>query len=167
MFQGLVNFSGTGASVLLVAYVIGGAVMLGAAFLPGNTALFRGVSGVLGLVLALWALKVLMFGGLIFLSAVVLLLPLVLLVRGVTATVGWATSRPSIASGLPGRHLPPARPHPATRQFTGMSEPGYHGDGMRTARVHQEYPAQPYAVPRQRTPMPAAPEATPARHRAS
>jgi len=167
VFQGLVNFSGTGGSAMLLAYIGGGLVMFGAAFLPGNTVLFRGVSGILGLVLALWALKVFLFGGTIFLSVVVLLLPLVLLVRGVTATVGWATSRPAISSALSGGHLPPARPHPATRQFTGVSEPGYHGNGMRPARVHDEYPAQPYAVPRQRTPMPMAPEVTPARHRAS
>jgi hypothetical protein len=69
--------------------------------------------------MAVWAVKVLVFGGVIFLSRFVLLVPLLLLARGVIGTVRRAAQRPPAAADVLPTYLPPPRPHPAARQFGG------------------------------------------------
>jgi hypothetical protein len=110
VLHSLMFVNGESAEVLLVAYLIAGIATFGAAFLPGNPPLYRVICLMLGGVMAAWATKVMMFGGMLFVNALVLLGPVALLIWGGVGMVR------SIASRAPS---PARRPHPATRQFGG------------------------------------------------
>ncbi|WP_426505109.1 hypothetical protein ACPPVO_46190 [Dactylosporangium sp. McL0621] len=160
--------------LMLLAYGIGGLAVFGAAFLPGNTPLYRVVCLILGAVMTAWAAKVVLLGGLVHVNAFVLLAPLVLLIRGGIGTVRYAIARPA----RPG-HLPAPRPHPAARQFGGAGSYQPHpptayaaypaAPAAGTAEpVYAAYPAAPAAEPAARSAVPvyaaypAAPAAEPA-----
>jgi hypothetical protein len=150
---------GQSAEVLLLAYLIAGIATFAAAFLPGNMPLYRVICLMLGGVMVAWATKVMMFGGLIFVNALVLLGPVALLIWGGVGMVRHIATRPPARVN---------RPHPATRQFGGPAsyQPhpprAYAGYGApmtvavprqyrpNFANVHYEYPSGPAPVPSRR-----------------
>jgi hypothetical protein len=140
----LFHFDGTRGELMLLAYLVGGLAVFGAAFLPGSGPLYRVICLILGTVMAVWAAKVYMFGGVVYVNAFVVVAPLVLLVRGAIGTVY------SIATRPPARgHL---RPHPAAaRQFGGPASYQPHPPTAYAA-VHGSYYAEPRPMP-----VPAAP----------
>nr|BFE55843.1 hypothetical protein GCM10020063_003690 [Dactylosporangium thailandense] len=132
MGETLLQFGGTRGELMLLAYLIGGLAVFGAAFLPGNTALYRVVCLILGTAMAAWAAEVMMFGGFVYINAFVLLAPVVLLVRGAIGTVRFAVTRPGPRPGM--------RPHPATRQLGGTGSYQMHPPAA-YATVHASYPS--------------------------
>jgi hypothetical protein len=134
----LFHFDGTRGELMLLAYLVGGLAVFGAAFLPGCGPLYRVICLILGTVMAVWAAKVYMFGGVVYVNAFVLVAPLVLLVRGAIGTAY------SIATRPPARgHL---RPHPAARQFGGPASYQPHPPTT-YAPVHGSYYAEPRSMP--------------------
>ncbi|WP_433616040.1 hypothetical protein ACQP2P_13505 [Dactylosporangium sp. CA-139114] len=132
MGETLLQFGGTRGELMLMAHLIGGLAVFGAAFLPGNTALYRVVCLILGTAMAAWAAQVMMFGGFVPVNALVLLAPAVLLVRGAIGTVRFVVTRPGPRPGM--------RPHPAARQLGGTGSYQMHPPAAYAA-VHASYPA--------------------------
>jgi hypothetical protein len=161
VLQAVIELPGLSGATLLGVYVVAGLLAAGAAFLPGTGALFRLLCLIVGTTMAVWAVKVLIFGGVIFTGRFVLLLPLLLLARGVIGAVQHLIRRLAATSGGAGAYQPEPRPHPATRQFgASASFPSrqYAAEPARPryAAVHFEYPAtMPWPAP---TP---GPDATP------
>src|SRR6266545_3182517 len=85
MNQAILNLDGTGGEVLLLAYIVGGVTLFATSLLPGNSTGWRIFSTIVGLGMAIWAGYVLLFGGYIIISAKILLLPLLLIVRSIVA----------------------------------------------------------------------------------
>ncbi|WP_433206553.1 hypothetical protein ACQP00_39745 [Dactylosporangium sp. CS-047395] len=129
MGEALFSIGGMRGEMMLLAYLVGGLAVFGAAFLPGNTPLYRVVCLLLGTAMAAWAGKVLLLGGFVYVNALVLLAPLVLLLRGGLGTVRSVLTRSKRT---------PSRPHPAAaRQFG--------GDGSYQPHPPMAYATQPPA----------------------
>ncbi|MGI5238200.1 hypothetical protein [Dactylosporangium sp. CA-139066] len=142
---------GESAEVLLVAYLIAGIATFAAAFLPGNMPLYRVICLMLGAVMAAWATKVMMFGGLIFVNALVLLGPVVLLIWGGAGMVRSIVNRPPARVNRPhpaARQLGSYQPHLPQAYAYGPSVPRQYQSGY--ANVHYEYSADPGFVPSRR-----------------
>jgi hypothetical protein len=146
VLHSLMFVDGERAEVLLVAYLIAGIATFAAAFLPGNLPLYRVICLMLGGVMAAWATKVMMFGGMVFVNALVLIGPFALLIWGAAGMVRSIVNRP------PARVY---RPHPATRQLGGDASyqphppQGYAAYGpaptVPAPRQYQPHPPQGYA----------------------
>ncbi|WP_432991397.1 hypothetical protein [Dactylosporangium sp. CA-233914] len=132
----LLHIDGGRGEIMLLAYLVAGLATFGAAFLPGNTPLYRVVCLVLGAAMSVWAGKVYLFGGTFYVNALVLLAPLALLVRGAIGAVGGLAARSATRA-----YLPPPRPHPAARQFGGPQSYQPHPPTAYVT-VHDEYPVQ-------------------------
>ncbi|WP_432839373.1 hypothetical protein [Dactylosporangium sp. CA-092794] len=139
MLQALFHFGGTTGESLILAYLLGGVVTFAAAFLPGNVTLYRVVCLILGAVMAVWAAKVLLFGGTLIVTAFALLAPVALLLIGAVGAVRVAFGRSRSGSAT---RLPPPRPHPAARQFGGPESYLPHPP----AAYPQDFPPRPRAV---------------------
>ncbi|WP_433047248.1 hypothetical protein [Dactylosporangium sp. CS-033363] len=143
MGEALFSIGGMRGEAMLLAYLVGGLAVFGAAFLPGNTPLYRVVCLVLGTAMAAWAGKVLLLGGFVYVNALVMLAPLLLLIRGGIGALRSALTRPA--------RTPLLRTHPAAaRQFGDASFqphlPAAYAAQQRQAplayaTVHAAYPA--------------------------
>lgn len=107
-----IDLDGTGGNVLLIFYIIGGLAMIVASLLPGNSVVWKVIGPILGVVVVGWATYVLLFGGWIPISFYLLVLPILLVVRGVRAMVAR-------------RNMPAASPYGAQAGFAGR--PGGYG----------------------------------------
>lgn len=80
-----VDLDGTGGHALLIAYIIGGLVLIVTSLLPGNTTLWKVLGALIGAVFVVWAGYVLIFGGFIIISFKILILPVLGIIRAIVA----------------------------------------------------------------------------------
>ncbi|MFI5910719.1 hypothetical protein [Dactylosporangium sp. NPDC051541] len=114
MSEGLFNVLGGGADRVAMVYLIVGLAVFGAAFLPGNSPLYKVVSLIVGGAISVAAAKFLMFGGMVYVSLFAFLAPFALLVIGAIGALRSVLRRPV---------RPAMRPHPAARQFGQSYQP--------------------------------------------
>ncbi|MFG2043225.1 hypothetical protein [Dactylosporangium sp. NPDC048998] len=136
------DLNGTGGDVLLLFYIIGGLATIGSGLLPGSKIGWRVFSIVAGLVMTIWAGWVLLFGGWILISFKVLIMPVLLVIRGVRAafkrrdesTQPQFQGAPQVP-GAPAFAPQPGQPQPAYPQ------PGHPQAPYAAAPVQGGYPA--------------------------
>jgi hypothetical protein len=115
-----IDLNGTGGNVLLVCYIVGGIALIVTSLLMGNSTVWKVLGTLIGAVLVVWAAYVLVFGGWIFLSFKVLLLPLIGIIR-------FAIARSRRNKGSPYTQAPGyAAPYtpPGTETWGNQQQPG-------------------------------------------
>ncbi|HEY3684948.1 MAG TPA: hypothetical protein VGL93_18090 [Streptosporangiaceae bacterium] len=81
----LIDLNGTGGTVLLIFYIIGGLALAGTSWLPGNSTGWKIGGTIIGIVIVIWSAVVLLVGGWIPISFYILILPVLGIVRAVRA----------------------------------------------------------------------------------
>lgn len=81
----VIDLNGTGGNVLLLVYIVGGLAMIVASLLPGNSTAWKILGPILGVLVVGWSTYVLVFGGWIPISFYLLILPVLLVIRGIRA----------------------------------------------------------------------------------
>ena len=122
------NLNGTGGDVLLLSYIVGGLATIGSGLLPGSSKGWRIFSIIAGAVMAVWAAYVLMFGGWIIISFKILIMPVLLIIRGIRDAVRKRkeSTQPQFqAAGAPGQPFPPAPPAGFPQGGYPPPQPGY------------------------------------------
>lgn len=114
-----IGLNGTGGNVLLVCYIVGGIALIVTSLLMGNSTVWKVLGTLIGAVLVVWAAYVLVFGGWIFLSFKVLLLPVIGIIR--FALVRSRRNKPSPYTQAPG-YAAPYTP-PGTQNWGNPQQP--------------------------------------------
>jgi hypothetical protein len=154
--EALINLGGTAVDALIIFYIIAGLLTAGTAFLPGNRGGWR-IGGAILVVMVGWALYVLLFGGWIFTSVKILLLPIILIVKAIVnfvkRTKGAADTStvPPVVNGQQmygqqayGQPQPYGQPQQAyAQQPYGQQQPYNPQQGYGAPAPQQQYPQQP------------------------
>jgi hypothetical protein len=141
MHQAAIDLNGTGGSLILSLYIIGGITLVVVSLLPGKTVLWRIGGSLLGIGIAIWAGYVFLFGGWIIINFYVALLPFILAIK---AIVDFFKNRKANDEPQPGLAQAQGLQGQPGQPYAGQPQSGqpYPQQGQAYPQQGQQYPPQ-------------------------